>query len=276
MAPGLTHVKGVAWCLGCSKRSVYDDTGIYIVMIDSKASRRAGGPWGWVTWRKVNLQGDTGGVGEQTWSWAPSRPFVQNQDLWGEDRGLGAPILLYIHPAPEGDPLRNLGPQSFLAGNSFLFSTLESEPLADGSSKLAWAGRGAGAGWISIDLLALWRPQSVQSLFPPPVHQAPAEGKKRLPKAHIQPETSSCFHVAASGNAFDHLNPGCINSPNPFNLQGFSLMSNGGPFPGSWKRPVTTRGTGSRCTREKLPRQEAELQPRRWAPLSSHQRAVQG
>lgn len=48
-------------------------------------------------------------------------------------------------------------PQSLLAENSFLFSTLVSEPSAEGNSKLARAGQ-QGTGRVSVDLPALWSP----------------------------------------------------------------------------------------------------------------------
>lgn len=90
-------------------------------------------------------------------------------------------------------------------------------------SKLAETGL-EGRGYRSIDLAVLWSPPGPDPLLPSVSKQAPARGPEKLPAACIQPIVSSSFHILEghlSRNAFDHLNPGCINSPNPFNSKGF-------------------------------------------------------
>lgn len=164
-------------------------------------------------------------MGGRAWSWAPRRPFVHSS----------------IHL--RGGPVREAGhPRACQQGvSSYLFSTLMSEASAHGRSpsKLAQAGWQA-TGCRAGDLVALWSPQLAHPLVRPPSHQAPAEGKEGF----LQPTSIQKLPTATSRNAFDHLNPGCINSPNPLNSQGFSLMPNGRPFPSFLEHPGATQGPG--------------------------------
>lgn len=133
-------------------------------------------------------------------------------------------------------------PWSLSAANLPLFSTLTSELRCRARPQQTGPGRAVGnrlAISRSCPLEPPKRSDPSSTLHPTRLLQ---REKGRLPVAHIQPEASS--HMAASRNAFDHLNPGYINSPNPLNSQRFSLASNGGPFPGSWERPVATQDSG--------------------------------
>lgn len=143
---------------------------------------------------------------------------------------------LFHHPPTPGGPPWEAGDPEFVSQELVLISKplRVSKHFADGPSpsQPAWAGqRGAGP-LICRSFVPLQDP-SWPNPLPPCIPPASCRRKGRFPAAHIQPETSSGSHLAASRNAFDHLNPGCINSPNPLNSPRFSLMSKGGPFPGS-------------------------------------------
>ena len=113
--------------------------------------------------------------------------------------------------------------QSLSAGNLFLFSTLTSDPFADGHrpSELAQTGH-QGTGCRSVDLAALWSLPLAGSLSPPPSQTQPLRrGRKASCSLHPASSFQRLPYGRLSRNAFDHLNPGCINSPNPLNSQGF-------------------------------------------------------
>lgn len=160
----------------------------------------------------------------------------------GTDAG-GPPSISPLHPASGRDPFGKLAPQSCQQGTcsyaqpSYLKLLLMALP-----SKLAQALQ-QGTDCRAIDLVALWSPQLAHPLIHPTSHRVPYREKGKLPAAFIHLEASSGFHTATSRNTLDLLNPGCVNSPDPLNSQGCSLMSNGSSVPSFLAHHGATWGT---------------------------------
>ena len=156
---------------------------------------------------------------------------------WGPSLHLTPPSCL------RQGPIWETGTPELSAGNLFLCSTLMSEAFAHGTSQQAGPGPAAD-GCRAIDLVALWSPQLAHPLIHPPSHRVPCREKGKLPAAFIHLEASSGFHTATSRNTFDHLNPGCVNSPDPLNSKGCSLISNGSSVSSVLVHLGATWGTG--------------------------------
>lgn len=126
---------------------------------------------------------------------------------------LGDPTLVPIHSASEEALLGNLGPQSDGQG-----TCSHSQPSL--LTEQQQPGQGSGDRLGICRSGCLWSPRWSN----PPSALQPTRLLPRAREASHSPHpagTSSRSRMAASRNAFDHLNPGCINSPNPFNSQDF-------------------------------------------------------
>lgn len=164
---------------------------------------------------------------------------------WGAEPGAGHPVGRLCTPpsTSEGDPCGKLGTPELVSREFLLIYSQPSclKLLLMAAAPASWPKQGGRRrGCRAGDLVALWSPQLAHPLVRPPSHQAPAEGKEGF----LQPTSIQKLPTATSRNAFDHLNPGCINSPNPLNSQEFSLMPNGRPFPSFLEHPGATQGPG--------------------------------
>lgn len=170
-----------------------------------------------LSWRKVNLQGDTGVIKGAGLELGAQQATCPEPDLVGRRQMLGDPNP-HTHPfCLRGGPARESGPPELWAGDLFSFSALTADPLLRGQQQ---PGQGSGERLETWRSGALWNPHWSN----PPCALQPARLLQRAKEAPHSPHparASRRLPMAASRKASDHLNPGCINPPNPFNSQHF-------------------------------------------------------
>lgn len=125
-------------------------------------------------------------------------------DAWETSLPLTCPSYLRGGPTWESGHPRICQQGNHSYSSCSYMNLLLMGPRLTGTAPGSWPRQG------SRNRLEVWRscpPELPVSptLLPSSILPGSYRGKGRLPAAHIKPEASSCFHMAASRNAFDHL-----------------------------------------------------------------------